>query len=54
MNEMIKVEFLLPTKYNDGGDVERKKFLEVRKIIVRLFGGVTTHPVSKGIWISPL
>jgi len=55
MPKKLKVEFLLPLKYNDGTAVEPEKLYEVREKIVSLFGAVTIHPLStEGIWIDPL
>ena len=54
MVKRLKVEFLIPLKYNDGTDVEPEKLFKVREKIVSLFGGVTIHPLStEGIWIDP-
>ena len=54
MVKRLKVEFLIPLKYNDGTDVEPEKLFEVREKVVSLFGGVTIHTLStEGIWIDP-
>ncbi len=51
----LKVEFLIPLKYNDGTDVEPNKLFMVKEKIVELFGGFTFHPLTttEGIWIDP-
>jgi len=50
----LRVQFLVPLKYNDGTDVEQEKLFDVREFVVGLFGAVTIHPLStEGIWISP-
>ncbi len=50
----LKVEFLIPLKYNDGTDVEPEKLYMIRERVVTLFGGVTIHPLyTDGIWINP-
>lgn len=50
----LKVEFLIPLKYNDGTDVEPIKLFNVKKKVVKLFGGITIHPLTtEGIWIDP-
>ena len=54
MVKRLRVEFLIPLKYNDGTNVEPEKLFEVREKLVSLFGGVTIHPLStEGIWIDP-
>ncbi len=54
MIQRLKVEFLIPLKYNDGTDVDIKKLLDIRKKVVDLFGAVTYSPVpTEGIWINP-
>ncbi len=54
MVKKLKVEFLIPLKYNDGTDIEPEKFLEVRRKVVNLFGAVTYSPnPTEGIWIDP-
>jgi len=54
MIKRLKVEFLIPLKYNDGTNVDIKKLLDVRKKVVDLFGAVTYSPVpTEGIWIDP-
>ncbi len=51
----LRVEFLVPLKYNDGTDVEPEKLYEVREKIISLFGAVTIHPLStEGIWTDPV
>lgn len=42
----LKVEFLIPLKYNDGTDVEPEKLFMVKEKVVELFGGITIHPLS--------
>lgn len=50
----LKVEFLIPLKYNDGTDVEPIKLFNIKKKVVKLFGGITIHPLTtEGIWIDP-
>ena len=50
----LRVQFLIPLKYNNGKDIEQEKLFEVREKVVGLFGGITIHPFStEGIWISP-
>lgn len=54
MVRRLKVEFLIPLKYNDGTDVEPEKLFMVKEKVVELFGGITIHPLSiEGIWIDP-
>lgn len=53
MVRRLKVEFLIPLKYNDGTDVEPEKLFMVKEKVVELFGGITIHPLSiEGIWID--
>lgn len=54
MVKNLKVEFLIPLKYNDGTDVQPNKLFNVKKKVVELFGGITIHPLNtEGIWIDP-
>ena len=54
MVKRLKVEFLIPLKYNDGTDVEPEKLFMVKEKVVELFGGITIHPFfTEGIWIDP-
>ena len=54
MTVRLKVQFLVPLKYNDGKNVEQEKFFEVREKAVSLFGGVTVDPLStEGVWKDP-
>ena len=61
LNEWLKIlqekwclQFLLPLKYNDGSDIEPRKFDLVRQEILNKFGGFTIAPFSlDGAWIDP-
>ncbi len=54
MIRRLKVEFLIPLKYNDGTDVEPEKLFMVKEKVIDLFGGITIHPLTtEGIWIDP-
>ena len=47
-----RYEILLPTKYNDGSSVERRKYLQTYREIASQFGGVSFHGgVTHGRWI---
>ncbi len=52
--QKLKVEFLLPLRYNDGTYIEPEKFFNVKEKVLAIFGGLTINPVpSEGIWIDP-
>lgn len=47
-----RYEILLPTRYNDGQQVEAVKFDQTVQEIVARFGAVTFHPEQLlGIWL---
>ena len=55
MVRRLKVDLLIPLKYNDGTNVEPNKLFMVKEKIVELFGGITIHPLTtEGIWIDPM
>ena len=48
-----RYEILLPTKYNDGSPVERRKFLQTYRGISVQFGGVSFQGgLTHGRWIQ--
>lgn len=50
----LRVELLVPLRYNNGRDVEHKKLSGVTDMIVNKFGAITTYPLSTGgVWIDP-
>lgn len=54
MAARLKVQFLLPLKYNDKTDVEHEKLFQTRNEVVNSFGGITIHPLStEGLWKCP-
>ncbi|HEX7179383.1 MAG TPA: hypothetical protein VF220_06620 [Nitrososphaeraceae archaeon] len=52
--QSLRVEILLPLKYNDNTPVEKRKFTETFDDIVIKFGGITIDdsPIMGG-WIDP-
>jgi hypothetical protein len=47
----IRYEILLPTRYNDGSQVEDQQFDDVVQEIVERFGGATFLPEPlRGVW----
>lgn len=51
MPPQLRVEFLLPSSYNDGQSIESKKYKLIKDKIVDKFGGISVHPASvSGIW----
>ena len=43
MVRRLKVEFLIPLKYNDGTNVDPNKLFIVKEKLIELFGGITIH-----------
>ncbi|MFH1695124.1 MAG: hypothetical protein ABH850_01700 [Candidatus Micrarchaeota archaeon] len=53
MSIRLRIEFLLPLTYNNGKDVEPKKFFKIKEEIMKQFGGISIHPLSiEGGWIN--
>jgi hypothetical protein len=47
-----RYEIILPTRYNDGGAVEREKFLATNGELALQFGAVSFLPETlRGVWI---
>jgi len=49
------VEIVLPLTYNDGSDIEPKKFFDIKEEVLAKFGGVSTDDaIIDGAWIDPV
>jgi len=55
MATRLRVEFLIPLKYNDGTDIEPEKFFKIKNEVLEKFGGISIHPLSiEGAWIDKI
>jgi hypothetical protein len=49
----LRVEILLPLRYNDGQLIEPSKFLKTEQALVQQFGGCTALTPTSGVWLNP-
>lgn len=52
-SKRIRIEIILPLKYNNGQLVEISKFLETKRELIERFGGRTGLTTTSGAWKSP-
>lgn len=53
MVSRLRVEILLPLKYNNGKLIEPSIFLKTEQALVQRFGGCTTLTPTSGVWLNP-
>ncbi len=49
----MKFTTLIPTRYNDGTRVPKKRLRAICDRLVRQFGGCTNEGLAQGQWIDP-
>jgi hypothetical protein len=49
----MKFTTLIPTRYNDGTRVPKRRLRAIVDRLVRRFGGCTNEGIAKGQWMDP-